>query len=70
MGTRKVGGPNYSVFFSSPAANFVFPSLSGGLLVELWPQFKAVVHPKCAFELFWGHFVRASVYRPRWGFPQ
>ena len=30
-----------------------------GLLVELWSRFKAQVHPKCAFRLLWGHFVRA-----------
>ena len=33
--------PKFSVF-PSPAANVVLSSLSGGLLVELWPQVKAM----------------------------
>ena len=37
----------------------LFSSLYGGLLVELWPRFKAVAHPKSTFGLLWGHFVRA-----------
>ena len=48
-------GPKFSAFLSL----FVLSSLSGGLLVELWPRFKAVAHPKCAFRLLWGHVVRA-----------
>ena len=23
----------------------------------MWPRFKAVAHPECAFEFLWGHFV-------------
>ena len=44
--------PKFRSFFSlSPAGNvFLFVSL-GGLLVELWPRFKAMAHPKCGFRL-------------------
>ena len=45
--------------FRSSAANFVLPSLSGSLLVEMWPRFRDMDHPKCAFGFLWGHFVRA-----------
>ena len=43
-------------FFLSPAGNFILSSLcflwgGGGLLVELWPRFKAMAHPKCGFRL-------------------
>ena len=45
---------NFAFFSLSPAGNFILSSLSGGeggLLVELWPRFKAMVHPKCGFRL-------------------
>ena len=35
-----------------------FISLSGGLLVELWPRFEAVGHPKWRAWAPWGHFVK------------
>ena len=41
------------------AANFIL-SLSGGLLVELWPRFQAVAHPNWAFGPLQGRLVRAS----------
>ena len=55
---RGQGAQNSRLFFPSPTANFVLSSLSGGLIMELWPRFKAVAHPKCAFALLRGHFVR------------
>ena len=40
------GPPKIALFVLSPAENFILSSLSGGLLVELWPLFKAMAHPK------------------------
>ena len=60
-------GPQFRVFsLYRPKFRSLFLSLSRGLLVELWPRFKTVAHPKCAFVLPCGHFVRApAAHRPR-----
>ena len=42
--------------FCAPFSLFFF-SLSGGLLVELWPRVAAMDHPHCAFGLLWDHFL-------------
>ena len=49
VGRRKA--QNFALRSPFPGANFVLSSLSGGLLVELWPWFEAVGHPKCSFGL-------------------
>ena len=46
-----------SKFRPCPSSLSPFPSLSGGLLVELWTWFKTEFHIKCAFGLLWGHSV-------------
>ena len=54
-----VGRPKISRFFHlPPPISFFLPSL-GCLLVELWPRFKDMDHPKCTFGLLWGHSVPA-----------
>ena len=45
---RRVVSPKSGVFSHSLAGNVFLSSLSGGLLVELWPRFKPVAHPMCA----------------------
>ena len=52
-GPRRVDDQNFAFFFSLSAPNFVFYSI-WGLLVELWPRFKAIAYPKCALGLLWG----------------
>ena len=42
-GGRRVGGPKLRVFFPSLTPNFVL-FFSICVLVELWPQFKAMIH--------------------------
>ena len=42
---------NFALFFSLPRKISFFLLSLGGLLVELWPLFKAVAHPKCGFRL-------------------
>ena len=56
---RRVERPKFRFFCPSPAAMVILSSLPGGLLVELWPRFKAAAHPKCAFGHLLGRFVRA-----------
>ena len=63
-GGRRVGGgerkeQHFAHRSSFPGANFVLSSLSGDLLVELWPWFEAVGHKKCSFGLLWRHLLRA-----------
>ena len=54
---RRVEARNLAFFPLPPQFSFFIPSL-GGLLVELWPRFKAEFHTKCAFGLLWSHFVK------------
>ena len=42
---------NFTLFFPFRRQFRSFISLSGGVLVELWPRFEAVAHPKCALRL-------------------
>ena len=57
VGFRRWEGPNVSLFFLRLPSHFRSFSLSGSLLVELWPRFKASTHPLCAFGFLWGNFV-------------
>ena len=66
---RKVGGGergrHFSLFsFSRHNFHSLFPLL--GLLVEVWPRFKAMDHPNCALGILWGHFVRARAACSLW----
>ena len=52
--------PKFRAFFPLPLTYlFFFLSLSGSLIVELWSRVGGLLQTICAFELFWGHCVRA-----------
>ena len=49
----------FSLFCPSPVAMFVLSSL-WGLLVELWPRFKDMAHPKCVFWAPWSQCAKPT----------
>ena len=56
--------PKVGTKFTGPFSLF---SLSGGLLVGLWPRVAAMDHANCAFGLLWGHIVgERAAHRPPW----